>query len=257
MKKIEVNGKEYKIIKKYKNFILCEDKHGIKSCFDNFDLGLIKKRNIFEVRRNYTTDIENVWKIILVKIGGIQMITKKDLKNLMHLNQEIKFIEEKIKKHKPAEIVIDSVRASSPVFPYTEHTVKIEGIEQKKDTLSDYYRSLRECENKLKEEEMRIEKQIEKIPFSEIRQIIRLHYIDRLPYTQVMKIMGYNRRSDGIINRIKTPMKGAHPIYMGNKEIEIVLMPLQKNKYITDKETDLHYYDCYFPEVKKWMNIKH
>ena len=67
----------------------------------------------------------------------------------------------------------------------------------------------------------------------------------------MMKIMGYNRRSDGIINRIKTPMKGAHPVYMGNKEIEIVLMPVIKNKYITDKETDLHYYDCYFPEVKK------
>ena len=67
----------------------------------------------------------------------------------------------------------------------------------------------------------------------------------------MMKIMGYNRRSDGIINRIKTPMKGAHPVYMGNKEIEIVLMPVIKNKYITDKETDLHYYDCYFPEVSK------
>lgn len=67
----------------------------------------------------------------------------------------------------------------------------------------------------------------------------------------MMKIMGYNRRSDGIINRIKTPLKGVCPVYMGNKEIEIVLMPVQKNKYITDKETDLHYYDCYFPEVKK------
>jgi hypothetical protein len=67
----------------------------------------------------------------------------------------------------------------------------------------------------------------------------------------MMKIMGYNRRSDGIINRIKTPMRGVYPVYMGNKEIEIVLMPVQKIKYITDKETDLHYYDCYFPEVKK------
>lgn len=43
MKTIFVEGKEYKVIKRYKHFRLCEDKYGIKTCFSDFDLGLVKK----------------------------------------------------------------------------------------------------------------------------------------------------------------------------------------------------------------------
>lgn len=46
MQKVIVQGKEYTFIKQYPNFILVEDKTGIKTCFDNFDLGLIEKRYV-------------------------------------------------------------------------------------------------------------------------------------------------------------------------------------------------------------------
>lgn len=120
------------------------------------------------------------------------MITQSDLKNLIYLRNEIEHIKRKIKRYKPAEVVIDSVQGSSPVFPYVQHTVKIEGLETKKSQMNQYFEKLKRNKEKLEKEEKRIEAEIEKIPYSEIRQIIRLHYIDRLPYSQVMKIMGYN-----------------------------------------------------------------
>ena len=46
MKKVIVQGNEYTYIKQYPNFILVEDKNGIKTCFDDFDLGLIEKRYV-------------------------------------------------------------------------------------------------------------------------------------------------------------------------------------------------------------------
>ena len=49
--KIEIiNGKEYRKIKEYEHYTLYEDiKTGFKECFDNFDLGKIKRRSIKEV----------------------------------------------------------------------------------------------------------------------------------------------------------------------------------------------------------------
>ena len=119
------------------------------------------------------------------------MITQSDLKNLVHLRYEIEHIERKIRKHKPAEVVIDSVQGSSPSFPFVSHTIKIEGLEQKKDKTSWYYEGLKRNKAKLEKEVKRIEDEIEKIPYSEIRQIIRLHYIENMSYTQVKEIMGY------------------------------------------------------------------
>ena len=55
MKTVEVNGREYKVIKKYKHFTLCEDKCGFKTCFDDFDLGLIPK---FDLRYFKNADDE-------------------------------------------------------------------------------------------------------------------------------------------------------------------------------------------------------
>ena len=77
------------------------------------------------------------------------MITRKDLNNLIYLRQEIKHLQGKIDRYKPAEVVIDSVKGSSPTFPFVEHSVKIEGLEQKKDTLGEYISKLQEFQKKL------------------------------------------------------------------------------------------------------------
>lgn len=120
------------------------------------------------------------------------MLTKAELENLEYLRQEINYLQDKIDNYKPAEIVSDSVRGSSPTFPFVEHTVIIEGVEQKKDRLTEYIEEQKNFKKKLEDEKMRIEKEIENIPFAEIRMIIRHHYIDGLTYLEVMHKMNYN-----------------------------------------------------------------
>ena len=51
MKEVEVNGKTYKIIKRYPHFTLCEDENGFKTGFNDFDLGLIEKRYIMQIKK--------------------------------------------------------------------------------------------------------------------------------------------------------------------------------------------------------------
>jgi fructose-1,6-bisphosphatase len=51
MKEVVVNNKTYKVIKKYPYYTLCEDEHGFRTCFDDFDLGKIRKRRIIDWRR--------------------------------------------------------------------------------------------------------------------------------------------------------------------------------------------------------------
>lgn len=57
MKIIEINGRKYKEIKKYKHYTLFEDEYGFKECFDDFDLGLIESVNMLELRRRLANKI--------------------------------------------------------------------------------------------------------------------------------------------------------------------------------------------------------
>ncbi len=41
-----IDNKLYRLVKKYPNFSLWEDIRGIKTCFDDFDLGLIEHKYI-------------------------------------------------------------------------------------------------------------------------------------------------------------------------------------------------------------------
>lgn len=44
MEEININGVDYKVLKKYPNFYLCVDNNGFRTCFDDFDMGIIKRR---------------------------------------------------------------------------------------------------------------------------------------------------------------------------------------------------------------------
>ena len=113
------------------------------------------------------------------------MITKKDLKKIDYLHHEIDYIKKKIADYKPAKVVRDSTRGSSAQFPYTEHTMTIEGMENKKDYLTEYYDKLYRFKFKLQEEIKRIETDIEEIEDSKIRQIIRYRYFDKMTWNEV------------------------------------------------------------------------
>lgn len=119
------------------------------------------------------------------------MLLLKDLKELDFLNKEIEQLQRKIENYRPAEVVSDSVRGSSATFPYTEHRFVIEGIEKKPDSLTEYINKLREYKEKLHQKNIDIEKEIEKIPFAEIRLLIRHRYIEKHTYIQIMHEMDY------------------------------------------------------------------
>lgn len=45
-----INGKFYKKIKEYEHFTLFQDENGNKTCFDDFDLGKIKKMYVKDLK---------------------------------------------------------------------------------------------------------------------------------------------------------------------------------------------------------------
>ena len=115
-----------------------------------------------------------------------------DLKQLNFLYKEVDRLQYKIDNYKPAEIVVDTVRGSSPCFPFVEHSIVIEGLEQKKDNLSVLMDKLTSFKARLNNLILYIEDEIEKIDDSEIRLIISYRYLDRLTWIQIMYEMGYN-----------------------------------------------------------------
>ena len=87
-------------------------------------------------------------------------MTLYDLKQLNFLYKEIDRLKYKIDNYKPAEIVVDSVRASSAMFPYVEHTVTIEGIEQNHYSLPDLQDKLYSFRKRLANQILYIEDEI-------------------------------------------------------------------------------------------------
>ena len=122
------------------------------------------------------------------------MIKKQDLKQIDNLRKEIKYIEDKIDKlnSKPVKIVQDSVSASSPSFPYTRHTAKIEGFENPKN-LRKYKKLVKDKRYKLEKAINHLEYELNQIDDSELRMLIRYKYEDNLNYVQIAHRMNDTR----------------------------------------------------------------
>jgi len=98
------------------------------------------------------------------------------------------------------KITSDSVKGSSPYFPYNERPFFITGI-----NIKDYNRKVRRLQKKFNE---RIEKltalveevndYVESIDDSLIRQIIILRYIDGYTWEQVAAHIGGNNTADSV-----------------------------------------------------------
>ena len=118
------------------------------------------------------------------------MMTMEELHELSRLRIEIKNDKEalaKLEAQGPC-ITVDSVKASYHDFPYSQHTLKIEGI----DVKSEYYYSHRrkkrmefykqhiEQEEQLEEKLMEF---IDTVNNSTIRSILKLHYLEGYSWT--------------------------------------------------------------------------
>ncbi len=131
------------------------------------------------------------------------MIKKIDLINLEKQKEERDSLIKRIKKleSKPRKVIIDGVKGSSTEFPYTQHTCRIEGLEDgivyrnRKKLLKKLRKILRFKEYKIEKEIIHIEYELNYVEDSEIREIIRLKYEEGFNWIQIMHKMNYKSDS--------------------------------------------------------------
>lgn len=115
------------------------------------------------------------------------------LKQYRHLGREIKQLESQLDNRQPSsEIVTDMVKGSMPEYPYVETTVKITGMNQRtvERLQRRYYR--------LRAEREQIEKLIDGITDSYIRNIITLRFIQGENWDTVAAYSGKNTSPDSV-----------------------------------------------------------
>lgn len=100
-------------------------------------------------------------------------MTLKDLSRYKHYQLEAEHL------RKQLNTVSDTVSGSSPEFPYTKHSIKLEGLEQK------HQAQLRTAFLKAYTEQIRLEEYIQTVDDPLVRDIIRLKFDECLTWEQV------------------------------------------------------------------------
>jgi DNA-directed RNA polymerase specialized sigma subunit len=119
-------------------------------------------------------------------------LTKEELSKLKKIKSEIEQIKRELNNVEP-EYTKDSVKGSSPNFPYTEHSIKIQGYDY-----DSYCRKAQRIQNRLNrkleeliDEKDRINEYIYNLDDSDIRQILSYRYINGLTWEQIGANMNY------------------------------------------------------------------
>ncbi len=108
-------------------------------------------------------------------------MNKQELEEIFYIKKEIQDLEKRIeRKEKQTENVSDVVQNG-----YKRHAV-IHGIDVKRAyKIQNMYEKLKKFKIQLIEKKQEIEDYIERIPFSEIRQIFRYKYLDNKNWVQI------------------------------------------------------------------------
>lgn len=118
----------------------------------------------------------------------------KRLKQYISLQREIKQLERQIgklraAKGRPGRVVADSVQASSPAWPYTEHTLRIRGWVPgemvDKEQIETLEAQLRDSKRRCQRELWGLSRYIESRSDSEERQLLRMRYIEGLSLKEI------------------------------------------------------------------------
>ena len=119
-------------------------------------------------------------------------MTKHELEQLRYVSKEIRLLEEQIDNIK-VDIVSDTVKGSDVNFPYTYHSIFIQGIDQGSHNkkIRSLKRDLMERKTNLINLVCDINKYISSIEDSEIRQIIILKYINGLTWSNIATHLHY------------------------------------------------------------------
>lgn len=119
---------------------------------------------------------------------------KERLKRYRKLMSEVDLLKRQLEKTEP-EYVEDSVKGSSPYFPYTEHKVHIEGydLDSYKRKVARLNKRIVRKMNELVEEKDSLIEFIYNIEDSETRQIFIYKYIDGLYWHEIAAKMNYSK----------------------------------------------------------------
>ncbi|MFA6308609.1 MAG: RNA polymerase subunit sigma-24 [Clostridia bacterium] len=135
-------------------------------------------------------------------------MTKRELGKLKKIKQEITQIKKELADVE-FKYITDSVKGSSPDFPYTEHTITISGID-----INDYNKKVLRIQNRLNrklselmDERDSISEYIYTIDDGDLRQILTYKYINGLTWVQIGFSMGYSsetvrKKHDKFISRL-------------------------------------------------------
>jgi Transcriptional regulator, contains sigma factor-related N-terminal domain len=127
-------------------------------------------------------------------------MTKAELGEYIRLGDEIKLLEGKIKElEQPGSLIsTDIVKGSSKSFPYTEHPIKIIGLDE--EYADQIEASIRRKSVRLKNMKLQREEEAERIfdfinsqKDSRRRQILTYAYIDGKKQREIAKIMHIDR----------------------------------------------------------------
>lgn len=123
---------------------------------------------------------------------------KHDLIQLRYIVKEIELLKKQIQNISvEPEFTTDTVKGSLTEFPYTEHPIKIHGIDiigydKKVERLRrQYQRKLDELTDKAAE----INEYISNVPDPEVRMILQCRYINGLTWEEIEEATGINERT--------------------------------------------------------------
>lgn len=126
-------------------------------------------------------------------------MTKEFLDELENNNKELESLRKRFKKieNKECKTLKDSVQGSSRDYPYTKHSVQIEGIEvpKNRNLKYKYKKMIKNKEYKLEKLKIQLEYELNYVKDAEIKDIIRYKYNDNKTWLQIMFLMGYNSES--------------------------------------------------------------
>lgn len=117
-------------------------------------------------------------------------ITREDLTRIKSLWAEIEQINRNIEA---LRVVSDTVKGSSSEHPWTQHAIKIEGVESQ--MYGKLQKRLRGKLDSLKKELKAYDKKLEEIEDNNVRTIMLLKVTSGMNNSQIGELLGYSRQS--------------------------------------------------------------
>jgi septal ring factor EnvC (AmiA/AmiB activator) len=132
------------------------------------------------------------------RCGGDEPVTKHELRKLKDINKEIEILKKQLNNIQvEADMISDTVKGSSPYFPYVEHSIKVTGVdvagyERKVARIRGaIVKKLHEALDKRNE----ILEYIEAVEDIEIRNILTLRYSECMTWEEIENMLHMHKRT--------------------------------------------------------------